>query len=145
MKPKNYILHNYCRRMYASVSSTIHYMRLKFTWMGIVVYRYIWFYYPQLHMSDLLVTYLAVFADEYMVLHTWQFMWPLQVFAGIIKFTFMVVAIWQRDCSHQQTLIFDIVSYSNVRTPSSGGLAPQRSISIYIPKDIIKFMSYSRL
>jgi len=42
MKPKNYIFHNYCRRMYASVSST---WGLKFTWMGIVVSRYIWLYY----------------------------------------------------------------------------------------------------
>jgi hypothetical protein len=39
-------------------------------------------YYPQLHMSDLLVTYPAIFADEYMVLHTWQFMWP---FANVCR------------------------------------------------------------
>jgi len=50
-------------------------------------------------MSDLLVTYPAVFADEYMVLHTQHFMWPLQVFAGIVKFTFMVVA-YDKEIAH---------------------------------------------
>jgi len=40
-------------------------------------------YHPQLHTSDLLVTYPAIFADEYIVLHTWQFMWP---FASVCRY-----------------------------------------------------------
>jgi len=43
-------------------------------------------------MYMLLVTYPEVFAEEYIGLHSLQFMWPLQVFAGIVEFTFMVVA-----------------------------------------------------
>jgi len=47
MKPKNYIFRNYCRGMYC----------------------------PQLSTNDLLVTYPAVFAEDYMVLHSQQSMW----------------------------------------------------------------------
>jgi len=36
-----------------------------------------------LNTSDLLVTCSAVLADEYMVLHTWQFMWP---FASVCRY-----------------------------------------------------------
>ena len=66
--------------MYASVLCTIHYMKPKIYING---HCHILLYYPQLHTSDLLVTYPAVFADEYMVLHTWQFMWP---FASVCRY-----------------------------------------------------------
>ena len=46
-------------------------------------------YYPQLHTSDLLVTYPAVFTWSYTPGNLCS---PLQVFAGIVKFTIMVVA-----------------------------------------------------
>jgi hypothetical protein len=63
-----------------SVSVLVHVPeRQKLDWTGtrnllnrslIYVYKYIRLYYPHLHISNLFITYLAIFADEYMVLYS---------------------------------------------------------------------------
>jgi len=57
--------HSFYKTLELVVFSTVHCM-----WSSVVAVNYIHLYCLRLNTSDLLVTYPAVFADEYMVLHT---------------------------------------------------------------------------